>query len=80
MVQRFVESFRSTEGYDLTVICKSGSLPYPSRVQWYRAEGTGDSTILIPIPVSWGVSGIVYDSFMLELLAVIWEFVYLLEL
>ncbi|KAL5105628.1 Basigin [Taenia crassiceps] len=49
MVQRFVESFRSTEGYDLTVVCKSGSLPYPSRVQWYRAEGTGDSVSLIPI-------------------------------
>ncbi|VDM22862.1 unnamed protein product [Hydatigera taeniaeformis] len=49
MVQRFVESFRSTEGYELTVLCKSGSLPHPSRVQWYRAEGTGDSTTLIPI-------------------------------
>ncbi|KAH9279534.1 Basigin [Echinococcus granulosus] len=49
MVQRFIESFRSTEGYELSVVCKSGSLPYPSRVQWFRAEGTGDSAVLLPI-------------------------------
>ncbi|VDD75575.1 unnamed protein product [Mesocestoides corti] len=52
MVQRFIESFRTTEGYEMVVVCKSGSLPYPSRVQWYRAEGTGDSVNLVPIPSS----------------------------
>lgn len=50
MVQRFFESFRSTEGYELKVICKSASLPQPDVVRWFKIDGSGDEITHTPVP------------------------------
>ncbi|VUZ39953.1 unnamed protein product [Hymenolepis diminuta] len=47
LVQRFIESFRSTEGYELKVVCKSASIPYPDRITWFRVDGSGNEMTLI---------------------------------
>lgn len=52
MVQRFIESFRSTEGYEMKVICKSASLPHPESVRWFKVKEFGDEITLSPVLVS----------------------------
>ncbi|KAM3173400.1 hypothetical protein ACTXT7_012595 [Hymenolepis weldensis] len=47
LVQRFIESFRSTEGYEMKVVCKSASIPYPDRILWFRVDGSGNEMTLI---------------------------------
>ncbi|KAM7534622.1 hypothetical protein Aperf_G00000106074 [Anoplocephala perfoliata] len=49
MVQRFYETFRSSEGYEMKVVCKCVSLPCPDAVRWFKAEGSGDAITLNPV-------------------------------
>lgn len=49
LLSRFTESARAVEGHDLAVVCKTASLPPPSRVQWYKAVTANDGSVKLAL-------------------------------